>query len=81
MNRSDFWKQFEGTPRIDCVKMKHDIQAQIYEDTKNMTREERDAYRQRRATAFRTGTPWESARQDESPVVREDPSEYGSEQP
>jgi len=27
-------------PGFDCVKMKQEIQAQIYEETKNMTREE-----------------------------------------
>ena len=78
---SDFWKQFEGAPRIDCVKMKHDIQAQIYEDTKDMTRAERDAYRQRRAAAFRAGIPWESARHDESLVLKEEPPAYGTKQP
>jgi hypothetical protein len=34
-------------PGFDCVKMKREIQAQIYEETKNMTREEvREYYRQ-----------------------------------
>lgn len=81
VQNSDFWKQFEGTPRIDCVKMKHDIQAQIYEDTKDMTRAERDAYRQRRAAAFRAGIPWELARHNESLVLKEEPPPYGAKQP
>ncbi len=38
---------------FDCVKLKHDIQAQIYEDTKDMSRAERNAYRERRVGAFR----------------------------
>jgi hypothetical protein len=70
---SDFWKQFESTPRIDCVKMKHDIQAQIYEDTKDMTREERNAYRKRRVAAFRAGIPWEVQQDTQTLSLREDP--------
>ncbi len=49
----DFWKQFAGAPRVDCVKMKHDIQEKIYEETKEMSWEERRAYLQRKAEAFR----------------------------
>ena len=30
----------EAIPGFDCVKMKREIQAQIYEETKNMTPEE-----------------------------------------
>jgi predicted HTH transcriptional regulator len=30
----------EGIPGFDCIKMKRDIQAQIYKETKHMTREE-----------------------------------------
>ena len=50
---SEFWKQFEGTQSIDCVKMKHDIQAKIHEETKDMTWEERMAYYNRTGQAFR----------------------------
>ena len=30
--------------KFDCIKMKLEIQAQIYEETKNMTHEERIAH-------------------------------------
>ena len=43
---SDFWKKFPVIPGFDCLKMKHDIQAKIHEDTKHMTQEQRlDYYR------------------------------------
>jgi len=32
--------KIQPIPGFDCVKMKREIQAQIYEETKNMTREE-----------------------------------------
>jgi hypothetical protein len=73
---SSFWKQFEGAPSIDCVQMKHDIQARIYEDTKDMNRAERAAYRQRRVAAFRAGTVWKMPKQPEAMVVHEDPTAY-----
>ena len=38
---------------LDCVRMKQDLQSRIYEATKDMTRAERDAYRERRAEDFR----------------------------
>ena len=34
------WSKYPPIPGFDCVKMKREIQAQIYEETKNMTREE-----------------------------------------
>lgn len=69
---SDFWKQFEGMPSIDCVQMKHDIQAKIYEEIKDMTWEERLAYYQRGSEAFHR----EMAREQpvtSSLVLREEP--------
>jgi len=33
--------QFKPIPGFDCVKMKREIQAKIYEETKHMTWEER----------------------------------------
>lgn len=73
---SDFWKQFEGTPRIDCVKMKHDIQAKIYEEIKNMTWEQRMAYFRRGSEEFRRETDQKRAPADDL-VLREQPPEYG----
>ncbi len=71
---SDFWKQFEGAPRIDCVKMKHDIQAKIYEETKDMTWEERIAY-------FHRGSAQSHSESPATAVLREEPSAYGNKQP
>ena len=72
----DFWKQFEGTPKIDCVKMKNDIQAKIYEETKDMTWEERIAYFQRGSKEFRREM---SSKKEVSDglVLREKPPPYG----
>jgi len=41
---SDFWKQFAIIPGFDCLKMKHEIQANIHEETKHMTQEQRLEY-------------------------------------
>ena len=68
---SEFWKQFEGTPSIDCVKMKHDIQAKIHEETKDMTWEERMAYYNRTGQEFRE-TGKIPVAGPESLVLRED---------
>ena len=38
---------------LDCVRMKQDLQSRIYEETKGMTRDERDAYREQQAVKFR----------------------------
>jgi len=40
-------------PGFDCVKMKREIQAQIYEETKNMTSEEYLEYIRKESGAFR----------------------------
>ena len=71
-------KKIQPIPGFDCVKMKHDIQARIYEDTKDMSRAERAAYSQRRVAAFRAGIPWEAVRESEALVLREDPPAYGA---
>ena len=71
----DDLKKIQPIPGFDCVKMKHDIQARIYEDTKDMTRAERAAYRQRRVAAFRAGISWEIASKTEDLVLKEEPPE------
>ena len=38
---------------LDCVRMKQDLQSRIYEETKGMTRAERDVYREQEAVKFR----------------------------
>ena len=40
----DFWKRFPPIPGFDCMKMKREIQARIYEEIKDMTAAERIAY-------------------------------------
>lgn len=75
MNRNDFWKQFEGTPRIDCLKMKHDIQAQIYKETKDMTWEERREYFRKGSEEFRHEMARRKAIKSDL-IVREEPGEY-----
>lgn len=73
---NDFWKQFEGTPSIDCVKMKHDIQAKIYEETKGMTWDERMVYFKRGSEEFRREMA-QRKQTAEDLVLREDPPKYG----
>jgi hypothetical protein len=76
MNRDDFWKQFEGAPPIDCVKMKHDIQAKIYEEIKNLTTEERIAYFRRGSEEFRREMAQRQSLAGDL-LLREEPPEYG----
>lgn len=78
MNKNDFWKQFEGDPQIDCVKMKHDIQARIYEEIKDMSTAERIAYFQRGSQEFRREMAQRKALAGEL-VLREEPSAYDEE--
>lgn len=47
------WPQSSSEQPLDCVRMKEKLQSRIYEATKDMTREERDAYRQQQAEKFR----------------------------
>lgn len=65
-----FWKQFEGTPPIDCVQMKHAIQEAIYEETKNMSWEERMAFMRSNAPAAGPST---NAEYENAAVLREEP--------
>lgn len=80
MNRNDFWKQFEGAPQIDCVKMKHDIQAQIYEEIKDLSTAERIAYFQRGSEEFRREMAQRKALAGEL-VLREEPPTYDEKKP
>ena len=38
------WSKYPPIPGFDCVAMKREIQAKIYEETKHMTPEERREY-------------------------------------
>jgi len=80
MHRNDFWKQFEGAPQIDCVKMKYDIQAQIYEEIKDLSTAERIAYFQRGSEEFRRERAQREALAGQ-PVLREEPSVYDDKKP
>ena len=43
----------EAIPGFDCVKMKREIQTQIYEETKHMTPKERREYTRKASEEFR----------------------------
>ncbi len=64
-------RKIRPIPGFDCVKMKHDIQAKIFEEIEDMTVEERIAYFRRGGDEFRR----EMASED-APVVREVPPAY-----
>lgn len=40
----EFWKRFPPIPGFDCLKMKRNIQAKIYEEVKDLSSDERVAY-------------------------------------
>lgn len=71
----DDLKKIQPIPGFDCVKMKHDIQAKIYEETKDMTREEILEYFRKGSEEFRreAATRKEGA---EALVLREEPPEF-----
>jgi len=46
------WSKYPPIPGFDCVKMKREIQAKIYERTKDMTSEEYLEYVRKRAEQF-----------------------------
>jgi hypothetical protein len=47
------WPKQEDEQPLDCVRMKEELQSRVFEATKDMTREERDAYREQQAERFR----------------------------
>lgn len=49
----EFWKQFPPLPGFDCVKMKREIQAEIYEETKDLSPEELVDYFNRAGNRWR----------------------------
>lgn len=76
----NFWKRFPPIPGFDCVKMKHEIQAKIYEEIKDMSPEEQIAYFNRAGARFRRrhrqATP-----NDTSLLAKEEPAPYGKKRP
>jgi len=74
---SEFWKRFPTIPGFDCLKMKHDIQAKIHEETKHMTQEQRLEHYRSGAKKLRRRTRL-TARHDEPSLVKEEPASYGA---
>jgi hypothetical protein len=71
----EFWKKFPPIPGFDCLKMKDDIQAKIYEEIKDLSSEELVAYFNRAGSEFRRSGRIEA--QDAEPLlVKETPASY-----
>ena len=47
------WSKYPPVPGFDSIKMKREIQAKIYEETKHMTREEKREHTRKASEAFR----------------------------
>jgi hypothetical protein len=78
MNK-DFWKNFSTFPSLDCLKMKQDIQASIYEEIKHMNPDELVAYFNRAGEDFRRRKT--TRRNSDAFVVQEQPAAYKSKKP
>jgi hypothetical protein len=76
----EFWKRFPPIPGFDCVKMKNDIQAKIYEEIKDLSSEELVAYFNRAGAEFRRCGRIE-ARDAESLLVGEESASHGGKPP
>ena len=46
------WSKYPPVPGFDSIKMKREIQAKIYEETKHMTREEKREHTRKGAEEF-----------------------------
>ena len=77
---TDDLNNIQPIPGFDCVKMKHDIQAKIYEETKDMTWDERMAYMRQKAAAFRQERAQKKTLAGDL-VLREEPPPCGTNQP
>ena len=78
--KEDFWKRFPTIPGFDCLKMKHDIQAKIYEEIKDLSSEELVAYFNRAGAEFcRRGRI--VVRDAEPLLVKEESASYGAKPP
>lgn len=76
----EFWIRFPPIPGFDCVNMKHDIQARIYEEIKDMSAQERVAYFNRAGARLRQRGRIE-AHDAEPLLVKEEPASYGAKPP
>ena len=79
MNSEEFWKKFPPI-QVDCLKMKEEIQAKIYEEIKDMSAEEVLAYFKRAGDELRR-TGRIEARDTEPSLVKEDPAPYSEKPP
>jgi hypothetical protein len=68
----EFWAKFPPIPGFDCVKMKHEIQERLYEETRGMTPKEVLAYFERRSLEHRSSSPESGVM-----VVKEEATPYG----
>jgi hypothetical protein len=76
----EFWKRFPPIPGFDCIKMKNDIQAKIYEEIKDLSSEKRVAYFNRAGAKLRQRGRIEV--RDAGPLhVKEDPASYSAKPP
>jgi len=73
----EFRKRFPPIPGFDCLKMKRDIQANIHEEIKDMSSEERAAYFNRAGARLRQHGRIE-ARDAEPSLVEEESAPYSS---
>jgi hypothetical protein len=71
-----FWKQFPPIPGFDCIKVKDEIQAKIYEEIKDMPPEEQIAYFNRAGNRFRRRMR-NTASSSPASLVKEASSPYG----
>jgi hypothetical protein len=74
---SDFWNRFPTIPGFDCLKMKHDIQAKIHEETKHMTQDQRLEYYRSGAKKLRRRGRL-TTRHDEPLLVKEESASYSA---
>ena len=75
-----FWKKFPTIPGFDCLKMKHDIQARIYEEIRDLSSVDLVAYFNRAGAEFRRRGRI-MARDTESLLVKEESASYGTKPP
>jgi len=76
----EFWKRFPPIPGFDCLKMKDDIQAKIYEEIRDLSSEELVAYFNRAGARLRQHGQIE-ARDAEPALVKEESASYGAKPP
>jgi len=76
----EFWARLPAIPGFDCVKMKQDIQAQIYEEIKDLSPEELLAYFNRAGNDYRRHGRI-MAREAKASMAGEEPAPYRAKPP